>query len=68
MAKVIITYEPETELEKKGGRVMIVTQGDLAVDNIVMGQNLEGVLKLWIKKSNNKRDFAIVYVLPKTNA
>ena len=54
---------------KMGGGVMMLVKKDLIVDNTEIGKGKAEVLKVGIReKEGGKRDFAVVYVPPKTNA
>ena len=54
---------------KMGGGVMMLVKKDLTVGNAEIGKGKAEILKVGIReKEGGKRDFAVVYVPPKTNA
>ena len=56
-------------LNKQGGGVMIMTKKNITVEEVVFGKGLAEILKVKIiERGGGKRDLAVAYVPPKTNA
>ena len=58
-----------TRNTKKGGGVLLLIKKELKVDNVIYGEGRAEVLKVGVRRrGGSRRDFAVVYVPPKTNS